>query len=425
LDTRAAPQQSSPSPETLRLPVGLANPPRATPATNHFTSLLSPSITAQSPSSPLKRHKAQNADPPVEQIDDRSQSIEEDPRSNEAITLPSFETLPNDFKRVSTTNIATPCHTAPRLPGERELSPSLQVSAAQQSPSRSPLLQQRTQSTTWATFDVAPSDRPPQLGAVPTQGQDAVPNASWTRKRLRSRTGRGIEVPERRDDDPVQEPSVSSNTGRAGKRNAAETSRSSKTTQRTDNDPILSMARQIGHSDRNGEMQQMIQELRGGMDQALALAQPCPDAAIPSSEQDLARLFHVVPTVARQIEESTVCEQLSRMRNRLALAEFYRAYRAAQDQPAEFLRVAERILPSPAAPSTAPNRTKRTEVKERFIDLVFDQSNGKRNRKKDSTRVNDWQTLGRPWFDMISRFGNGVLLLIPSELTNYRQDALP
>ena len=35
--------------------------------------------------------------------------------------------------------------------------------------------------------------------------------------------------------------------------------------------------------------------------------------------------------------------------------------------------------------------------------------------------MNDWQTLGRPWFDMISQFGNGVLLLIPAELTNDRQ----
>ena len=131
------------------MPAGPANSPRATPATNHFTSLLSPSITAQSPLSPLKLHKAPNADPPIEQIDDRSQGIEEDLRSNESIALLNCETLPNDFQRVSTTAIATPCHTAPRLPGGRELSPSFQVSAAQQSPSRSPLLQERTQRTAY------------------------------------------------------------------------------------------------------------------------------------------------------------------------------------------------------------------------------------------------------------------------------------
>lgn len=149
------------------------------------------------------------------------------------------------------------------------------------------------------------------------------------------------------------------------------------------------MTRQIEHSDRNEKMQQMIQELQERMNQALALAQSCSDAVISSSEQDLARLFHVVSIVTRRIEKSTVCEQLSRMRNRLILTEFYRAYRAIQDQSVEFLRVAERILLSSVVSFTASNRTKRIEMKERFIDLIFDQSNEKRNRKKDFTRVND------------------------------------
>ena len=260
----------------------------------------------------------------------------------------------------------------------------------------------------------------PRSGAVLTQNEDPDLHYGWTRKRLRPQTGRGIEVPERRDDNPVEAPLVSSTIGTARKRKAAGTN-SSKIAQRSEDDPIHSMARRIGHADRVGEMQQIIYELQNGADQPLVLAEPDLDAGVVLCEADPARLFRVVPTVARQIEESAACEQLSRIRNRLALAEFYRAYRASQAHPDQFLQVVNQILPTSAARSAIPNRTKRAEVKNRFIDLVFNQSSGKRNRKKDSTRVNDWQTLGRPWFDMISRFGNGVLLLIPAELTNDRQ----
>ena len=83
----------------------------------------------------------------------------------------------------------------------------------------------------------------------------------------------------------------------------------------------------------------MIYELQSGADQTLALAEPGLNTGVVSCEADPARLFQVVPTVARQIEESAACEQLSRIRNRLALAEFYRAYRAAQAQPDQFLQV--------------------------------------------------------------------------------------
>lgn len=150
-------------------------------------------------------------------------------------------------------------------------------------------------------------------------------NSGWTRKRLRSQTGRAIEVSERRDDNPVHVPSVSSSTRRARKGKAAKVSRSSKTAQHMDDDPIYSIARRIGRSDGIGEMQQMIYELQSGAYQAFAPAQPSSDATVPSN-QGLIRLLHDVPTVARRIEESTFCEQLSRIRNRMALAKFYYAY---------------------------------------------------------------------------------------------------
>ena len=209
-----------------------------------------------------------------------------------------------------------------------------------------------------------PSDRSepsPRSGAVLIQ-DDPDLDPGWTRKRLRPQMGRGIEVPERRDDNLVQAPLVSAEIGTARKRKALSTS-SSKIVQRSEDDPINSMARRIGHSDKAGEMQQMIYELQNAADQTPALAESGSNTSVISCEVDPARLFQVVPTVARQTEESAACEQLSRIRNRLALAEFYRAYRAAQAQPDQFLQVVNQILPTPAARSAAPNRTKRAKVK--------------------------------------------------------------
>ena len=83
----------------------------------------------------------------------------EDSRGNEDVALPPSETSQTDFDRGSTTIVTTPCYTFPHLSGGRELSSSLQEFSIQQSPSRSPPLQQRTQSLTGSVLDIAPSDR--------------------------------------------------------------------------------------------------------------------------------------------------------------------------------------------------------------------------------------------------------------------------
>lgn len=394
MDTRAQ-QQSGARSQTSRLPAGLVNSSQIIPATapsNHFTYPISCSITAQSSSSLLKPPEAYNADFAVERTYNKSESVKEDARGNEDTASPNSEAFPTNSNRGYTTSIAAPCPNSPHLSGGRELSPSLHGYSAQESPPESPSFQQPTQSITRSALDIIQTDQPlqpPQSETVPEQEDDIAFNSGWTRKRLRSQAGRVIQVSERRDDNPVQAPSVSSSIERARKGKAAKASRSFKTAQYMNDDPIDSIARRIGHSDGIGEMQQIIyaiqSELQGGAYQALAPAQPLSGATVPSS-QGLMRLLHLVPTVARRIEESTFCEQLSRIRNRMALAEFYSAYYTAQQQPDEFLRAVDQILPTVAAP----NQTKKTRVKNRFIDLVFDQSRGNRNRKKDSTRINDW-----------------------------------
>ena len=50
-----------------------------------------------------------------------------------------------------------------------------------------------------------------------------------------------------------------------------------------------------------------------------------------------ARIIELIPKLAKNIEDSNIDEKLSRFCNRIALADFYCAYRAAQDKPGEFL----------------------------------------------------------------------------------------
>lgn len=108
-----------------------------------------------------------------------------------------------------------------------------------------------------------------------------------------------------------------------------------------------------------------------------------------------ARIIQAPPNLAGEIENSAIDERLSRLHNRMALAEFHGAYHTAQAKPEEFLQELDRNLLRHADQLRARNRTKMAEVKERFIELVFCQSKGKRNWKKDSICVNNWQSWGR------------------------------
>lgn len=73
----------------------------------------------------------------------------------------------------------------------------------------------------------------------------------------------------------------------------------------------------------------MIPELQSAAAQTLALTKSILDTGVVSCDAGPARLFQVIPTMARPIEGSAACEQLSLIPNREALAEIYRVYRAA------------------------------------------------------------------------------------------------
>lgn len=185
--------------------------------------------------------------------------------------------------------------------------------------------------------------------------------------------------------------------------------------------PLVALINQIGQDDKTAEVQEIVRKLKARPHELRNPAQSFRSRIPMQIDTPPAQIIKAIPNLVGEIEDSTINEQLSRVCNRIALADFYCAYRAAQTKPDEFLQELDLNPPQHTDRPLARKGTQRAEIKERFIELVFCRPTGKRNWKKDSTRVNNWQSSGRPWFELINRFGTGFLLLVPGEVTNRRQ----
>ena len=79
------------------------------------------------------------------------------------------------------------------------------------------------------------------------------------------------------------------------------------------------------------------------------------------------RSIQATPSLTREIEHSTFNEQLSRIYYCIAVANSYCAYRAAHANPYVFLQELDRYPSQQPPQSRTRNRTKRAEIKDRFI----------------------------------------------------------
>ena len=185
--------------------------------------------------------------------------------------------------------------------------------------------------------------------------------------------------------------------------------------------PFIAVINQIGRTDKTADLQATVQELKERLVQPRTTSQSLHSRIPLQFNTPPARIIQALPELAREIEDSTIDERLSRFSNRMALANFHGGYHAAQARPEDFLQALDRDLHRYTSKLRARNGTKRAEVKERFTELVFCRSRGKRDWKKDSVCVNNWQSWGKPWFELMNRFGRGILLLVLGEMTVRRQ----
>jgi hypothetical protein len=144
----------------------------------------------------------------------------------------------------------------------------------------------------------------------------------------------------------------------------------------------------------------------------------------------MSRFLQLVVDLGAAIECSIFGEQTSRIRKRIALAHFYRAYSLAQDNPDVFLAWYDNqhfqksgILP--------PKGGSKSIVQHRFADMIFHRTPQRDANavlgyapgqnddiKRRIAKIQMWRKSGRKWAYIIQRFGYGILLLLPPSLSD-------
>jgi hypothetical protein len=151
----------------------------------------------------------------------------------------------------------------------------------------------------------------------------------------------------------------------------------------------------------------------------------------------------------RFLEVTDAGEHLSKLRKRVALARFYDGYMNAMANSHNFLSLTQKEkLPTNILAGAGSDervllcdlpirrRGRPTNlVHQRIIDLMFPSTilgsenvnteEGRAirvkkilNRKAASRRILNWKANGRPWSELVKRFGLGILLLLPTDLSD-------
>ena len=128
------------------------------------------------------------------------------------------------------------------------------------------------------------------------------------------------------------------------------------------------------------------------------------------------------------LEAAEIGQQIWKLRKRAALAQSYNVYTWAQAHAHDFL------APEDGAASID-NSRRATKVQSRFVDLTFPSSissdpavemtdsamkraHQQAARRAAIRKVQNWKCNGKPWAEMIRRFGAGILLLLLSDLSD-------
>ena len=144
---------------------------------------------------------------------------------------------------------------------------------------------------------------------------------------------------------------------------------------------------------------------------------------------DLSHFMRLVLDLGLAIESSIFGEQTSRIKKRIALAHFYHAYTLAQDNSEIFLSWCDNQNVSGGW--MPPKGGHRSIVQQRFADLIFSRAENPTattstggywddgdSAKRRIAKIQMWRKGGKKWAQIIQRFGYGILLLLPSSLSD-------
>jgi len=92
---------------------------------------------------------------------------------------------------------------------------------------------------------------------------------------------------------------------------------------------LVALVNQIRRTNTIGDIREIIQELNARLYSARAFVESLYSRTLMQIDISSARIIQVIPHLARDIKGSIFNEHLSRICHRIALADFYCAYRAA------------------------------------------------------------------------------------------------
>ena len=147
-------------------------------------------------------------------------------------------------------------------------------------------------------------------------------------------------------------------------------------------------------------------------------------------KMDPGQFLRGLPLLRMRLERHFISEKMFRIRNRIDLADFYNAYMVAQNNPDSFLQHSAKEIFGKGECVVARTGRKSSIVKQRLVDILFSESllfklakgtaDEEKARQSANQMVEDWRRGGKPWSEIIRRFDYGILLFIPSELTDER-----
>ena len=102
----------------------------------------------------------------------------------------------------------------------------------------------------------------------------------------------------------------------------------------------------------------------------------------------------------------------------------------AESNPDAFLQRSAKEIFGKGGCVVARTGHKSSIVKQRLVDILFSESlsfnlakgtaSEEKVRQSANQMVEDWRRGGKPWSEIIGRFDYGILLFVPSELTDER-----
>jgi hypothetical protein len=204
-------------------------------------------------------------------------------------------------------------------------------------------------------------------------------------------------------------------------------------------DPTLATA-MLEKIDRIGEidvlegLRDTISDLRINADRYLLWSHQEIDQVIPKHLEDQPTSTQKLWLLKEELNLNGLNKQIHRLRKRLASAEFSNTYDvctvqymktvAATEQAAKNLRIGHDVKANPRARDSHHDRPALSH----FVNLLFPNTtaSGKRRgrkrgeltRKAAARQIHNWRKTGKACAHLIARFGRGILLLMPKEISD-------